>query len=107
MQRLANVSDGVVFVIIERLGNEHFFCIIECRCSWPSPSPSSGSGSKEACLCSFSDEISFKLSQRPKDMKDQLSSASCGVNIFRDAFEADLSFMEGTDRFNEVFERPA
>src|SRR2546421_1636711 len=97
MQRIADGGDGVVFIVIERLGNEHFFCIIECRRSWPTSSPSSCSGSQESCLGSFPDQIPLKFSQRTKDMEDQFSAAGCGVNIFRDAFEANLSYMEGAD----------
>src|SRR6266496_4618469 len=107
MQRFADVNYAVVFVVIERLCHEYFFCIIECRCSWSSSSPSSGSGSQEACLGSFPDQIPLKFSQRPKDMEDQFSAAGGGINIFGDAFEANVTVMKSTDRFNKVFKGSA
>jgi hypothetical protein len=51
------------------------------------------SGSCKAGLCSLPDDIPFKLCECAEDVEDQFSSGCGGVNVFGDAFKADLSIV--------------
>jgi hypothetical protein len=48
---------------------------------------SSRSGGSEASVGTFADEITLKLGQCPKDMKDEFAARRSGINLFGEADE--------------------
>ena len=60
-------------------------------CSWPPTDLSTCSCCRETCLRPLPDEVSLKLGKRTEDMKDKFPAGCCRVDIFREAFEINLS----------------
>jgi hypothetical protein len=84
LKRLADILNGVLWIVIERLGNSP---LLRSESFWsPADSPS-GSGSSEPRLCPFPNQVSLKLRKCAEDMKDQFSTAGCGVNILSQALK--------------------
>jgi hypothetical protein len=81
VQGLTDGSDGVLFVIIKRLGNRALALVIQPGRTWSPPFSSPRSRSGKPCLCAFSDEVTLKLRERPEDMKDELTPAGRRINI--------------------------
>jgi hypothetical protein len=46
---------------------------------WPAAFSSSGSGCRKVCQSSFPNQVSLKLRQCTKDMKDQLAATGVGI----------------------------
>jgi hypothetical protein len=61
----------------------------------------------EPCFRSLFDDLPLKFSKSPKDMKDQLSSAGCGVDVFLQALKAYYPVMKLGYGVNEVSKRAA
>jgi hypothetical protein len=66
-KRLANLSNCVLFVSCQVLEN---LDLLVGEFLWPTTVPASCSGCLESCIGSLSNNLSLKLSQCAKDMKD-------------------------------------
>jgi hypothetical protein len=64
-----------------------------------------GSGGCEPSVGSLPDDIPFKFCERPENMEDQFSTAGGGVDVFGQAFKADVPIMELSESFDQVFDR--
>jgi hypothetical protein len=58
-------------------------------------------------LSSLFDNFPLKFSKSAKDMKDQFSSAGCGIDVLGQALKAYPPFVKGSDGVDEVSQRPA
>src|SRR5947208_5940523 len=105
IESLANLINGIVLIVVERLCQGDFFRCIEGLCFWSAAYSSSGSGFCQACFGSLSDQITFKLGKRGKDIENESTIAGCGINTLREALKADLSLVEIGNGFNQVLER--
>ena len=74
-----------------------FLWRIEGLCFWSAAYSSSGSGCCQACFGSLSDQITFKLGKRGKDIENESPIAGGGINTLSQAFKPDLSLVEGGD----------
>src|SRR5947209_1435526 len=97
MEDLANLIDGIVFVIVKRLCHHYFLWGIEGLCLWSTADSSSGSGCLQSCFGSLSDQVTFKLGKRGKDIENQSAIAGGGIKTLSQAFKPDLSLVEGGD----------
>ena len=100
LERPANLHNGMSS-IVEILGNTQMsagedFGTAAC--------PSSGAGCGQTGGCPFPNEVSFKLRQRPKDMKNQLAATGCRINVLRQAFEANTPLFKISHCGYEVVE---
>ena len=89
----AYLENGVFWTVIEGLGNTYLSGCQGFRSAAPSPS-----GCTQACSCSLPNEVSLKLSECAKDMKDKFPPAGCGINILSQAFEANPPLLKVSHR---------
>jgi hypothetical protein len=103
LERPANLHNGMSS-IVEILGNTQMSAGEDFG---PAACPSSGAGCGQTGGCPFPNEVSFKLRQRPKDMKNQLAATGCGINVLRQAFKPNPTFLKSGQGSNEMGqERP-
>src|SRR5436305_2736091 len=94
MEGFANLIDGVVFIIVQRLCQGDFLWCIQGLCLWSAAYSSSCSGCLESCFGSLSDQITLKLGKRGKDIENEPAIAGSGINTLGQAFKPDLSLVE-------------
>ena len=66
-----------------------------------------GAGCGESGVCLFRNNIPFKLGKCPEDMENEFPTAGGGVDVFSQAFKADVSIVQIGDPLDEVFEGAA
>ncbi len=82
MQRIANILNTVGRVVM--LGFRHFDFFARAGVFGerrPAALPASGPSGFQACLRAFLDNIALKLSQCPKEVKDQLAAWRGSVHV--------------------------
>jgi hypothetical protein len=98
LERPANFQNWVSF-LVEILGNTELFA---GEGFWSAACFPSGSCCCQPCLSPLSNEVSLKLRQCAKDMKDQLFPAGCGINVLCQAFKANATFLKSGQGSNEM-----
>jgi hypothetical protein len=88
-----------VTLVLEIKGNVELSCRQDLGSAAFFPS---GSGGNKSCCCSLPNQISLKFSECAKDMKDQLSSAGCGINILGQAFKPNPPLLKGSHGGNQI-----
>jgi hypothetical protein len=100
LKRPANFRDGMPF-LIEILGNTELFAGEDFGSA---AFPSSGSSWQQACGCPLPDQVSLKLHKSAEDMENEVSSAGCRINVFRQAFKANAPLLKRSHASNEMGE---
>ena len=59
-------------------------------------------GSHEPCICTLSNEITLKLSQRSHHMKDEFAAWCRGIDLLCETDELDVALFETFEQFNQV-----
>jgi hypothetical protein len=77
------------------------------RQSWPpTADPSTRSGGHQAGTGPLTNQRPLKLGERPKDMKDQLTTRCCGVHVLLKAPKPDTIRLKLLDHLNKVDQGP-
>jgi len=74
---------------------------------WSATLPATGPRRRQPGPGALADQSSFELGQRPKDMKDELTSGGGGVDLLRETLEADLFPIKAGHWRDEVGQRAA
>ena len=89
-QGLADFSDGVALVfskapqLLDLLRTQHL---------GSAKQPATGAGSLEACMSALPDEVTLELSERTKDMEDELPATGGGINLLLQRPEANAALL--------------
>ena len=75
------------------------------ECIWPAACSFSAPCSCKSCLCTLTDDLSFKFSQSTEDMKDEFASTGCRVDVLSQGFKAYAPFLELSDGVDKVAKR--
>src|SRR5690348_4069062 len=85
VQRAADILDGVVRIVVERLGHGHLLLVQEA----PAPADASPGASRgESRARALANQVALELGESPEDVEDQLARWAGGVDALGQAAEA-------------------